>query len=160
MNCHTYRPGAPLSLFVDRFWLCEDAPPRARERILPTGTVELVFNLSHDEIRTCGPTHLDGVKRCSGAAVSGPYSRYFVIDPCVCVSVIGVHVRPGGALPLLGVPASELADMHLDLDALWGRTARELRERLCEAPTPAAGFSLVVLAVRCLHRPAQPSQIY
>jgi hypothetical protein len=32
-----------------------------------------------------------------------------------------------------GVPASELADAHIDLESVWGRTAAELRERLCTA---------------------------
>ena len=58
-------------------------------------------------------------------------------------SVIGVHFRPGGASPFLDVPASELAETHVDLETLWGRAALELRERLCAAATPAERFSLL-----------------
>jgi len=41
-----YRPKPPLSKFVDSFWLYEGYnPERKTERILPTGTLELVINL-------------------------------------------------------------------------------------------------------------------
>jgi AraC-like DNA-binding protein len=41
------------------------------------------------------------------------------------------------------MPASELADAHVDLEALWGTSAIELRERLCVAKTPAERFDLL-----------------
>jgi hypothetical protein len=43
---------------------------------------------------------------------------------------MGVHFKPGGAFPFLGIPAGELADTHVDLETLWVRSAVELRERL------------------------------
>ena len=45
---------------------------------------------------------------------------------------MGVHFKPGGAFPFLGLPAGELADTHVDLEALWGSFANRLRERICE----------------------------
>jgi hypothetical protein len=39
---------------------------------------------------------------------------------------MGVHFKPGGAFPFLGVTAGELADMHVDLKALWGPSAVKL----------------------------------
>lgn len=38
-------PAQPLSRFIERFWSFSDAPPHRRERIVPSGTIELVFNL-------------------------------------------------------------------------------------------------------------------
>ena len=58
-------------------------------------------------------------------------------------SIIGVHFRPGRAIPVLGVPVSELADAHVDLESLWGRAAAELRERLCKAATPEKRFAVL-----------------
>src|SRR6516162_6412791 len=136
MFLRTCVPGPPLDKYIDRFWLCSDTPSHPRERILPSGTVELVINLSEDEIRIydrCDPAR---PRRYPGAVVSGPYSNFFLIDPLVHASIIGVHFRPGRAVPVLGVPASELADAHVDLESVWGRTADELRERLCTAAAP------------------------
>jgi hypothetical protein len=72
------------------------------------------------------------------------------------VSVIGVRFKPGGAFPFLGTSASELADVHVDLEALWGTSAMELRERLCVAKTPAERFNLLEKAlVAHLFRPLE-----
>jgi AraC-like DNA-binding protein len=49
---------------------------------------------------------------------------------------MGVHFKPGGAFPFLGPPAHELADSHIDLEAIWGRTAAEMREQLSEISSP------------------------
>lgn len=113
MFYRSYTPQQPLGDFVERLWLCSDAPPHSRERILPSGTIELVVNLREDEIRIYDPSHPDRCTRMSGATVSGPYSRFFVIDPLQHASILGVHCRPGGAFPFLGVPAGELADTHV-----------------------------------------------
>jgi hypothetical protein len=45
MFYRSYTPGPPLGDFIGRFWLCSDTPSHSRERMLPSGTIELVFNL-------------------------------------------------------------------------------------------------------------------
>ena len=69
MFLRTYTPGPPLDECIDRFWLCSDTPSHPRERILPSGTVELVINLSDDEIRIYDPSHPARPRRYSGMAV-------------------------------------------------------------------------------------------
>jgi AraC-like DNA-binding protein len=161
MFLRTHIPGPPLDAYIDRFWLCSDAPPHPRERILPSGTIELVINLGDDEIRVYDPSQAARPRRYSGAVVSGPYRSCFLIDPRQHASIIGVHFRPGRAVPLLGVPACELADAHLDLESLWGPTAAELRERLCTAATPAKRFAVLeeVLLGRLRRRPPRHGAI-
>lgn len=144
MFFRSYIPGPPLDGYVDRFWLSADAPARPAERILPSGTVDLVINLSADEIRIYDdPSDPARAQRYRGAAVSGPYRNSFLVDPLPRVSMIGVHFRPGGAVRVLGVPAHELAGAHVDLDAVWGPAAGELRELLCAAATPAKRFAVL-----------------
>ena len=145
MKYSSHQPTGPLVQSVDRLWMCADQPLHGRERILPSGTVELVFNLRDDEIRIYDPTQLDSCRRFSGAIVSGPYRACFAIDPMQHASIIGVHFRPGGAFPFFGA-ADELADAHVDLEALWGRSAGELRERLAGA-APARRFAMLEAAL-------------
>jgi AraC-like DNA-binding protein len=138
-------PGPPLAAHVAELWSFADAPPHGAERILPEGTLELVINLDDDELRIYGDA---GVRRHSGALVSGAYHAHFGIDTREHASVIGVHFRPGGAWPFLGVPPGELADVHVDLADLWGpRAASELRDRLCAASTAARRFGLLERAL-------------
>ena len=91
MIYRSYTPSAPLSDFVERFWQCSDTPSHHRERILPSGTIELVINLREDEIRIYDPSRSDRCTRFSGAVVSGPYKGCFLIDPLQHAAIMGVH---------------------------------------------------------------------
>ena len=121
MFLRSYIPGPPLDECIDRFWLCSDTPAHPPERILPSGAIELAINLSDDEIRIYDPSHPARPRRYSGAVVSGPYRDFFLIDPIRHASIIGVHFRPGRAVPVLGVPASELASFRAQVEPLIAR---------------------------------------
>jgi AraC-like DNA-binding protein len=142
-----HTPAPPLAAFVENLWLLSDAPVHSRERIIPSGTFELVINLHEDEFRIYDCVHRDEHQRFSGALVSGAYQRPFVIDTREHASLIGVHFKPGGAFPFLRDSAGRLADAHVELDALFGVGARELRERLCAAETPAQRFRILEFAL-------------
>ncbi len=132
-------PAPPLSDFVALLWLYDGwSVPHAKERALPDGSVELVINLREDETRLYDAEDTDTARRFSGTVLCGPHSRSFVIDTAEQASVAGVHFRPGGAFPFLGMPADELAETHVSLETLWGGAARELRERVLAAPTADA----------------------
>jgi len=141
-----YKPKPPLSEFVDSFWLYEGHEVQFKgERILPTGTLELVINLRRNELRFYDAERRENCSRFSGAIVSGAFGRG--LTPAAEPLIIGVHFKPGGAFPFLGVPAADLADTHVDLETLWGSSAVRLRERLCEAETSAERFQLLQQAL-------------
>jgi AraC-like DNA-binding protein len=148
MNFERHRPGSPLCGFVDYLWHIRDAPGHARERVLPNGTVELVFNLVEDEVRVYDDSTALPCRRFSGSVVSGVFSRFFVIDTREHASMVGVHFKPGGAFPFLrGLPVVELANSHLNLSALWASKAQLLRERLAAAATVQQRFCLLEAAL-------------
>jgi AraC-like DNA-binding protein len=161
MIYRTYIPPPPLSDFVALFWLYEGfEAPHAKERVLPTGTMELVINLREDTLRVYdrhGHTQFQGFR---GSLICGAQAEFFVIDTASQAAVMGVHFQPGGAFPFLQLPACELHDVHVSLDTLWGAKAGELREQLLAAKTPEARFRileqfLVAQASRPLaHHPA------
>lgn len=126
-----HRPGPPLDQFVEYLWALRDSPVHSWERIVPSGTLELVINLVEDEVRVYRPESAQA-RRYPGAVVSGAFAGYFVIDTREHASIVGVHFRPGGAHPFLASPADRLADRHVALHDLWapGEVAR-LRDRLC-----------------------------
>lgn len=141
-------PAGPLSRFVDRLWFVHDAPQHPYERVLPSGTLELVINLEEDEIRIRDRARPERWNRHSGAVVSGAYGSYFEIESRVHAAMIGVHFKPGGAFPFLGVSPREIADSHVDLRALWGADAAELRDRLRAAVSLRERFALLEEALR------------
>src|SRR5688572_22667643 len=71
-----YKPKPPLSMFVDSFWLYEGRQAERRsERILPTGTLELVINLRQNELFFSNDERPENFSRFSGAIVSGAHGR-------------------------------------------------------------------------------------
>jgi len=143
-----YKPPPPLADYVASFWYCDGYHlPHARERLLPGGAMALLISLGDDPVRVfCGPHDAD--PRCfRGPVIGGAYAGPIVIDTACQASLIGVHFKPGGAVPFLGVPADELRDAHLSLDLLWGAPAGELRDRLRDAGAPAARFRILEQAL-------------
>jgi len=127
-------PAATLADSVDALWFYRcDASVRVRERVLPTGTMGLFFDLRDPS---------------GWPLVSGARSTPYAADPAGGALLIGVRFKPGGAFPFIDVPAGELRDAHAPLDALWGRRqADALRARLLEAGTPEAGFRILERAL-------------
>jgi AraC-like DNA-binding protein len=140
-------PICPLAAFVERLWHLNDAPFHAKELIMPSGTIELVVNLRENILRIYDPAAPDSYRQFSGAVVSGTYRRPFVTDTKQHASIVGVHFRPGGAWPFFGVDADDLADLHVNLETLWGAGAAELREKLCAAAGAAERFRLLEKAL-------------
>jgi AraC-like DNA-binding protein len=127
----SYTPRPPLSEFVDLFWFESgyDAP-HPKERLLPTGTVSLVFDLGSHKTVFCGA-----------------HSEFFVIDTPRRSAIIGIHFKPGGAFPFLKSPANQLHNTVLPLETLWGTAASSLRDRLLAAETIEARFQLLEQAL-------------
>jgi AraC-like DNA-binding protein len=119
-----------LSDFVALFWHWRGhTAPRSSERLLPMATMELVVRLGGGKL---------------GGGVAGPHSEVFFLERTASDELLGVHFKPGGALPFLGVPAGELHNRHVGLGDLWGeRDAARIVARLYEAPTSRAKFALL-----------------
>ncbi len=147
MRYVTRHPGPRLSDFVEYSWSLSDAPPHMRERVVPSGTIELVVNLEQDEFRIFDAGASAEARRFPGAIVSGCYGRSFGIDTRDHAAILGVHFRPGGAAGLLGAPPGELSDLHVALEDLWGDRAIELRERLCVARSTSERFRILERAL-------------
>lgn len=142
----TFRvPGGALSKFVELLWLyVTPLQAHAEERMLPMATTELVIDLA------------GGTTNSPAALVVGPHSEYWALDTSRASAVIGVHFRPGGAFPFFGVPAGELHNARVPLDALWGSTAALLIEQVLAGSSPAVMFDvlerLLLNAARTLTR--------
>jgi AraC-like DNA-binding protein len=107
MVFHRYSPQGLLSEFVDVLWYCEGyALSRAEECLLPTGTVELVIDLSSG--------------RPSDSVVAGIWSRPAVIERTAQDRILGVHFKPGGVFPFLRFPCGELHNCDITLGDFWG----------------------------------------
>lgn len=145
MQFFTHIPQPPLNKFVDLFWFYDGYFPGShkKERLMPDGSIELVINLKENAARIYDRENLDQCERLPGALLCGPHSSFFVIDTAQQASVIGVHFKPGGAFPFFKMPVSELHNLHVSLEDLWGHEAGLLRQRLLEARMPQMKFRVL-----------------
>jgi hypothetical protein len=138
-------PSQPLAEFVERFWYSSDGPEHQKVRVVPSGTMELVFNLGEDDLGFSDTEQPESCKSFSGAVFSGAFAQPLFVH--TRKHVVGVHFKPGGAFRFLGIPASEFANSHVDVEVLWKRSAQDLREQLYAAANAAARFRVLEKAL-------------
>jgi AraC-like DNA-binding protein len=108
-------------------------------RILPDGCLDLIW--------------LDG-----RLIVAGPDTTAQVGEDPPGARYVGLRFPPGTGPPLLGVPAHELRDRRLPLEALWsGPLVRRLAERIAGAPDVAGAVESVAADRRRDAPPADPA---
>ena len=126
-----YVPEPPLSEFVAMFWYFRGHEvSNAKERVLPTATVDLIIRL-------------DSARR-SDWGIFGPRTRSVVIQTTSEQELIGVHFKPGGAIPFLRFPLADLQGRGVSLGDLWGEeNAQRLLCMLHETPTGEGKFRIL-----------------
>ena len=139
-----HTPAEPLARYVDWFWFYQDLfPAHRREHVLPDGTFELIIDL-REEPRRLFDREKPGCETVFRRGwLSGTHSKYIIIDALPGSSMIGVHFKPGGAAAIVGIPAGELRDQVVELEAIWSARAAELREQLLAAPGARAKFHVL-----------------
>ncbi len=128
LGCWTaveWRP-AHLRGTVDRLWHFTGRAAHPRERVLPSGLIQLVIHLD----ARYGVVRETGIDACSALVISGQQTRPVVIQaPDVAATVLGIELTPEGAYRLLGRPLHDLAGLDVDLGDLVGSAAAQLVDR-------------------------------
>lgn len=146
------RPPRPLlAELVDDVYYLEGAPPYPRLTLPPMPSAVLILNLGDPFRITTGPTEAE---YDDGCVVTTPSQHFRFSYPAYTRSV-GVHFKPWGLAPFIGVPASELRDHPVSVQHVWGSDTEELRDRLDATPTPADKLTVLENALlRRLHESA------
>jgi AraC-like DNA-binding protein len=133
----TRAPGPVLQPYVETLWAVDVAEaaalPSAREHVLPTGQMHLVFRLSGGALRMFDHAGDPTGRFVSDAVVGGARDGHYIRDISHPACSVGAQLRPGAAEALFGTTAEELAGRHTPLEDLWGREVAWMREQLTEA---------------------------
>jgi AraC-like DNA-binding protein len=112
-----YPPSADLSGLVERYWVVSWEVPPGREAsitLLPHPCVNVVLDRGRLTVHGVGRDRFTYPFRGVGG-------------------VFGIKFRPGGFLPFLGRPVSDITDTVLPAEQLWGPAASALAERMAAA---------------------------
>jgi len=120
----------PLSWVVERIWDFDGRLSSRRERVFPTGVVELIVQL--DE--RYGDVDADSVRLTPATCITGIQTGPMVVEapPGRC-RVLGVRFHPPGAWAVFGLSLSDLTNLTTDLCDVSGAVAGELAERCSDA---------------------------
>ncbi len=143
MRSREIEPSPPLAPYVRLFWLFELDDPDdfgPPERITPDGLLELVFH--YRTPFACRQAGEEFEPQARSVAVSQT-RRWLEIRPRGASGLISVRFQPWGAYHFFRPPVSEVADVQMPVEMLWGRDAAELEARLAEAAGDAERVALV-----------------
>jgi AraC-like DNA-binding protein len=117
-----------------------------------------MVNLDEDEFRTYNGPDFGTVHRTCGVVLAGPHGRATAIDTKEQRWLIAVEFRLGGAAAFLRMRLGEACGQVVELDDVWGPEGGLLRERLCEAATPATKFRVLeAVLIEHIARSADPA---
>ena len=141
-------PSGAARTVVRDCWLIEAETCRTRvERVLPSATVELYFNLGSQ-----GRFEYQGSERCELPArrawVVGPRARSLLVEKEISdCDMVTVRLELGAAARAFGVPARDLAGSLIDLDLFWGSAVETIRDQLASRRDHASRLQFAVTSI-------------
>lgn len=129
-------PDDGLAGIVVEYWEVEGRLAPFKERVLPNGCTEVMFNL--------GPPHqmvtADGTSTWDRSWFSGLHDRSIVIESLQGTHLVSARLHPLGAFHLFGAGIPDRTNAVVDLEGMLGEPARALRDALMESAGPAQRF--------------------
>ena len=135
-------PAPPLNAYIHDLYYINGQSPYPRLKVAPDAMLHLMVNIG-PPFELYAPNQATPFATCSESWWIGLWSQYWIVDWPQPVQFYGVHFKPAGVFPFLRLPLSQLHNQVVPVDAIWGRFAAEIRERLCAAPTPQVGLALL-----------------
>ena len=125
-------PAPPLDRLIDDIYCLTGVPRHRRMNVPPMPSAHLFVNLG-------GPARLwDSGPSVSSAVFTdgwfmGVWTRRFLYEYPARVRLVGVHFKPWGISPFAGMPAKELRDRWVPVDAVWQRSLDRIRNRVSDS---------------------------
>jgi AraC-like DNA-binding protein len=146
-------PAPPLEEFIDDIYCLTGVPRHRRMNVPPMPSAHLFVNLG-------GPARLWDSDPSGPSAVladgwfMGVWTRRFLFEYPAPVRLVGVHFKPWGISPFAGLPASELRDRWVPVDAVWPRSLDRIRNQAGDSASAAEAMRVLEQELR--RRLAQP----
>ena len=145
-------PAAPLDKFIRTLWCARvDRAAHRRERVLPSGCVEVILNLARDYLLDCREGAKD--RPMAPALIVGARSIYEIIDTADLADLVGIAFVPGGFAPFASEAADLFSNRSVDLADVWGGSAGDLRDQLRALRTPEEKLSCLEQFLRLRFAP-------
>lgn len=122
-------PAPPLDRFIDDIYCLTGAPRHRRMIVPPMPSAHLFVNLGAP-VRLCDSDPTVAPAVLTDGWCMGVWTRRFIFEYPTLVRLVGVHFKPWGMSPFIDMPATELRDRWLPVDAVWRRSLDRIRNRV------------------------------
>ncbi|EAY31668.1 helix-turn-helix domain-containing protein [Microscilla marina] len=137
-------PPYPLNQLVESVLFYDQySPTHQVERLLPDGSLNLIVELHGVAQHIYDNRLLTPISTHKHAWLSGMHSGYISIDSGIGTSMLIIRFLPQGAYPFLHFPVTELNDLVIEADLVFGQHIARLREQLLANPSSETRFELV-----------------
>jgi AraC-like DNA-binding protein len=137
-------PFFPLDKYVERIFYYEGFnPTHQMDRFLPDGNTEIIIDLTENPQHIYHNETLEEIQVCRYAWVSGVRTRPITIPSGRDSKMLIVAFKKGKAYPFYPLPMSEITDVVVGAEMVFGRTLFDLREQLLAAASIERMFLLV-----------------
>jgi AraC-like DNA-binding protein len=135
-------PAPPLDRYIDDIYCLTGVPRHRRMNVPPMPSAHLFLNLGEPaRLWDSDPSVPPAV--FTDGWFMGVWTRRFLVEYPNRVRLVGVHFKPWGLSPFVDMPATELRDRWVPVDAVWQRSLDRVRNRVGE--TASATETLRVL---------------
>lgn len=144
MIIQVHNPAFPLHEFVNHFIYYEGFNPvHSMDRFLPDGNAEFIIELTDNTKHIYDNKTLTELQSFRHAWVSGVRTQPITIPSGRNSRMLIVAFKKGKAHQFYRFPMSELANLVVDADIVFGEKMHELREKLLNTPSIPQMFLLV-----------------
>jgi AraC-like DNA-binding protein len=144
MILQVHTPAFPLHKFVKHFIYYEGFNPvHSMDRFLPDGNAEFIIELTDNAKHIYDNETLTELQTFRHAWVSGVRTQPITIPSGKGSRMLIVAFKKGKAHPFYDFPMSELADLVVDADLIFGKKLHDLREQLLNTPSIHQMFLLI-----------------
>lgn len=144
MEENVHKPESPLSSFVKFIWYNDGYEPSSRiERVLPTGSSQIIINLGKNKFRHFDKNDFDLADDHKEAILAGVHTGHLFLDSYTRISTMGVVLKNGAVPALFKIPAGEFRNRIVPLDEICNRDVSGLKQKLVAAPEPKTKFRIL-----------------
>ena len=122
-------PGPPLDRFIDDIYCLTGVPRHPRMNVPPMPSAHLFVNVG-GPVRLWDSDATVPPAVCTDGWFMGVWTRRFLLEYPTRARVVGVHFKPWGISPFIDMPATELRDRWVPVDAVWQRSLDRIRNQV------------------------------
>jgi AraC-like DNA-binding protein len=148
-------PAPPLDRFIDDIYCMTGVPRHRLMNVPPMPSAHLFLNLG-------GPVRLwDSDPSVPPAVLTdawfmGVWTRRFLFEYPTPVRLVGVHFKPWGMSPFVDMPATELRDRWVPVDAVWQRSLDRIRNQVGDLASATGTLRVLEAELRSRLADARP----